>query len=287
MKKIYLIFLIAGCALLFGCGKSSVSINGTTLNEAAFSPEQASTQSPTVTVSTQEVDPLMRPSATLGTVVVQEDDTATGTPTEIPTTICSPLGEHDLSILENIVSDPYAPPPDGGDERHHGVDFAYYRDGIRVSIEGEGVMSILDGRVSYVQTDRLPYGNMVIIETNVEQLPEDVVVLLGLTKGQSLYHLYAHLLDVPKVGMGDWVKCGEQIGQVGKTGYNIVNSHLHLEIRVGPEGAVFYPMAFYDTRATREEQASYLLWRTSGLFRHQDPMKLFDFALCTNPQNSK
>jgi murein DD-endopeptidase MepM/ murein hydrolase activator NlpD len=76
--------------------------------------------------------------------------------------------------------------------------------------------------------------------------------------------------------LGEMVYCGQEIGTVGMTGYNIVNPHLHLETRIGLAGGRFESMAFYDTSATVEEMDNYLRWRTSGDFRHFDPMMLFD-----------
>ena len=50
--------------------------------------------------------------------------------------------------------------------------------------------------------------------------------------------------------------------------------HLHLEFRLGPVGKVFESMRFYDTRASLEEMDTYVLWRTSGIFQHFDPLLL-------------
>jgi hypothetical protein len=86
--------------------------------------------------------------------------------------ICSPLEEHNLRYLSGIVSSPYHPPPMGKDDRHQGVDFAYYNQGTRGSIEGEGVQAILPGWVAVVIENRLPYGNMIIIETLPSHLPK-------------------------------------------------------------------------------------------------------------------
>ncbi len=202
----------------------------------------------------------------------------TSTPSNVSPDVCSPLQEHGIDALEKIVSDPYHPPAAGRDERHHGVDFAYYRDGVRKSIAGEGVTAVMPGKVAYVQSDRLPYGNMIIIESTYSQVPAGIRKIYGVTRGLSVYHLYAHLQNEPFLQPGDKVACGEPIGEVGKSGYNVVNAHLHLEIRVGPGNTIFAPMAYYDTHATSEEQASYLLWRTSGAYRHCDPMILLRFA---------
>ena len=193
--------------------------------------------------------------------------------------ICSPLAGETIDSLWEIISDPYHPPPPGRDERHHGVDFAYYRRGDRMSIEGVAIQAILVGTVAAVIDNRLPYGNMIIIETSGEIFPNPINELLGLGPGESIYHLYAHMQSKPVFRVGEWVACGDDLGQVGTTGYNIVEPHLHLETRIGPEGQVFDNMAFYDTRATQAEIDAYLRWRVGGEFQHFDPMRLFEIYL--------
>ena len=197
------------------------------------------------------------------------------TPPEKEYQLCSPLAEHAISDLPGIVSDPYAPPPMGKDDRHQGVDFAYYNQGGRASIEGEGVTAILPGRVAALLNDRLPYGNMVMIETQRDDLWPELIQGLEIAPDESLYHLYAHLGQSPLVSLGQPIECGQRIGEAGKTGYNVPVPHLHLEIRIGPAGNIFESMAFYDTRATAEEMDNYKLWRMSGTFRHLDPMRIF------------
>ena len=51
--------------------------------------------------------------------------------------------------------------------------------------------------------------------------------------------------------------------------------HLHLETRLGLAGVTFDGMAYYSTQTTPEERANYERWRTSGDFRHFDPMLIF------------
>ncbi len=193
-------------------------------------------------------------------------------PTPVPT-LCSPLAEHPLSELPEIVSDPYRPPPPGKEERHHGVDFSYYRRGERLSILGVGVQSIFSGRVAASIQESFPYGNVVIVETPLNALPADLAETLGIKIGESVYSLYAHLGSSPLVALGDTVVACQGIGEVGKSG-NAGVSHLHLEMRIGPAGRSFTSMAFYTTQATEEERANYLLWRISGIFRHFDPMQV-------------
>lgn len=189
--------------------------------------------------------------------------------------LCSPLAEHSIEQLVEIISSPYAPPPAGKDDRHHGVDFAYYNHNGRASVDGEGAQSILAGRVAASIHDRLPYGNLVIIETPPELLPKALREMLQIPAGSSLYHLYAHLSEAPRVEPGQAINCGALLGYAGMTGYNIPVAHLHLETRLGPANSFFEGMVFYDTRATASEQANYVRWRTSGEFQHFDPMVLF------------
>ncbi len=186
--------------------------------------------------------------------------------------ICAPLTEHTIPQLPNIVSDPYAPPPPGKDERHHGIDFAYYNHAGRPSILGEGVQSIFAGEVAAAIHDKLPYGNMVIIETLPEAIPEALRKTLAIPDGYSLYHLYAHFAEAPLVQLGEEIICGAPLGYVGQSGYNIPVAHLHIETRIGPSGVRFESMMFYDTHATSNEQKQYLRWRVSGEFQHFDPM---------------
>jgi murein DD-endopeptidase MepM/ murein hydrolase activator NlpD len=120
---------------------------------------------------------------------------------------------------------------------------------------------------------------MVIIETPASRLPTEYLSAFGISEGESLYHLYAHMQSPPLVQLGDEVECEQLLGSVGMTGYNIVNPHLHLETRIGPSGVVFTEMAFYTTSASITEMENYKYWRTSGDFRHFDPMSLFDYFL--------
>lgn len=188
-----------------------------------------------------------------------------------PILICSPLGLHTLSELPQIISSPYAPPPPGHEERHQGIDFSYYsRDG-RPSIRGEGVRSVLTGYVAAVVADRFPYGNMLIVETPPEFLPAGLMESLKILPGESLYSLYAHLENPPQVNLGELVTACQEVGGVGQSG-NAGVPHLHLEMRLGPSGETFSSLAYYDLHATQEEKDNYLDWRTSGIFRHFDPM---------------
>ena len=242
--------------------------------------------------------PTLAPTSTATTLVVVSTTTPsprppTGTPTRLPPTftlapsqtstslpkkdilLYSPLAEHTIEQLFNIVSSPYAPPPPGDDARHQGVDFCYFQGEERAFIEGEAVTAVLSGKVAASQAKRPPYGNMVIIETTYEELPKEIILKLDIQPWESLYHLYAHFQEAPEIVLGERVTGGQTLGKVGKTGYNIVVAHLHFETRLGPSGVIFERMARYEINATEEELATYKRWRTSGTFRHFDPMELF------------
>jgi murein DD-endopeptidase MepM/ murein hydrolase activator NlpD len=188
-------------------------------------------------------------------------------------TICSPLVDTPLDELRLIVSDPYRPPPPGSDARHQGVDFAYFHKYNRAAIEGAGIESVLKGQVAAAVVDSFPFGNMLMIETPGALLPAELANQIQIASGESLYLLYAHMERPPALILGDGVDACHPLGLVGKTG-NSGGAHLHLEARLGPAGARFTGMAYYKAWATDEERANYLLWSTSGTFRHFDPMTL-------------
>lgn len=194
--------------------------------------------------------------------------------TTTETQVCSPLEGHTIDELPEIVSAAYDPPPPGKEERHHGVDFSYYRRGERKSILGVGVQSVFVGRVVAAVTESFPYGNFVLVETPAANLPSDLPGELGLEDDQSLYLLYAHLQNPPLVSSGDSLISCQLLGEVGKSG-NAGIAHLHLEARIGPQGAVMKGMAYYHTQTSAEERSNYELWRTSGTFQHLDPMRIF------------
>jgi len=135
----------------------------------------------------------------------------------LPSEVCSPLQDHTWTDLQEIVTNPFQPPAAGQDSGHHGVDFAYYRRGDRLSIEGLTVQSAMDGQVAAVTGNNPPYGNMVIVETAFEHLPEAMAGELNISQGVSLYMLYAHMQDIPLVSLGEAVACGQALGNVGNT----------------------------------------------------------------------
>lgn len=59
----------------------------------------------------------------------------------------------------------------------------------------------------------------------------NVIVLEHLLAGEKLYTLYGHLSRVG-VSIGQAVKTGEPIGEVGASG-TAIGSHLHFEVRRG------------------------------------------------------
>jgi murein DD-endopeptidase MepM/ murein hydrolase activator NlpD len=219
--------------------------------------------------------------------------------------ICSPLQGEPLSSISQIITQPFKMPPIGFDYDHQGVDFSFYRRNGRIGIQGLPVFSTLQGKVIAVLNQKQVYGNAIIIETPLEQIPSAWLSQLQLPEiaptvvpnqrltcplikdgpnshldvtKRSLYLLYAHLEQPPTMQIGDMVNCGQQIGVVGNSGKS-TNPHLHFEVRIGPSGAVFEGLAHYDASATEIERYNYCVWRVSNLFELTDPMKLINLNL--------
>jgi murein DD-endopeptidase MepM/ murein hydrolase activator NlpD len=189
--------------------------------------------------------------------------------------ICSPLATVPIEHLSSIVSDPYNPPPMGKDDRHQGVDFAYYRQFGRASIAGEGVQSVFEGKIAGVVDNKFPFGNALIVETPYEQLSVEIQEIIGIKSTQSLYALYAHMEYLGVNEIGQKIDPCQSIGAVGKSG-NAGVEHLHLDMRLGPPNQIISSMSYYVSEATSAERETYRLWRTSGDFIHFDPMELLD-----------
>jgi murein DD-endopeptidase MepM/ murein hydrolase activator NlpD len=212
--------------------------------------------------------------------------------------VCSPLEEETLDTLSSILVNPLVIPPFGRDDGHHGLDFSYYRRGERESIQGITVYAILSGTTALILPNEIPYGNTIVIETPLSELPESLQEKLKslyqpipediyyqgecpeippqpTNESLSVYHLYAHLETPPSFQVGDFINCGIQLGTVGNTGRSS-NPHLHLETRLGPSGANLGDMAFYETKYTEAQRANYCLWRMSGYFQLFDPYLIFN-----------
>lgn len=236
----------------------------------ASSPTPPSTAAAPIRKTSTALAPPATPTETTSISDLGDPLSATSATTSVPS-ICSPLAEHPLAELPEIISDPYHPPPPGKDDRHQGVDYSYYRRGERLSILGAVVQSVFAGRVAAAIADSFPYGNLVIIETALSDLPVRLVDKLGMKSGESVYSLYAHLESTPQLGLGERVAACQPLGAVGKSG-NAGVPHLHLEMRIGPAARRFASMAYYSTETTQDERDNYELWRMSGEFRHFDPM---------------
>ncbi len=242
LAAILLIVILAGCS-----STGSDLVPGTPVR-GGVSATQIITMTPNplpTSTRTQALTPVPE-----GSLIAQVEGTPVViAPTRVPTQpaaiqVCSPLTIHPLEELPEIISDPYRPPPPGKEQRHHGVDFSYYRRGERLSIQGVGVQAVLEGVVAASLVDTFPYGNLVIIETPFASLPAEWVEFLHVPPGGSIYTLYAHLEGAPEVIPGQDVDACQLLGTVGLSG-NAAEPHLHIEMRTGPVGVRFNSMGFY------------------------------------------
>ncbi|MBN1231575.1 MAG: M23 family metallopeptidase [Anaerolineales bacterium] len=231
--------------------------------------------SPELTATKTHIPTIEVTSTLAPTLTTSPTSTPTETPTPEPLTLCTPLEDHEFPEIYQYISHKFAPSPDSNMEKgHHGIDFSYYyREG--KIIDGVVIQTIFSGEVVSALDNPWPYGNMIIIETPYDQIPPEMISAYSITPEQSVYHLYAHLLNPPTLSIGDQVICGNPLGEVGNSG-NSGNPHLHLEIRIGPAGQEFPGMKFYDTQATDEEMAAYTRWRSSGEFVALDPEVVFE-----------
>ncbi len=114
-----------------------------------------------------------------------------------------------------------------GRQKHPKFNETIYRKGIEIIPAGAGeVRSIFDGTVVYADWFR-GYGMMVMID-----------------HGENYYSLYAHLGKL-LVGVGDLVKKGRMVGEVGLTGLSH-KPKLYFEIR--HQGAPTNPLAWLQKR---------------------------------------
>ena len=274
-----LVLSIAGCTVPAGQAANAVAgISDPTVTTAAtLTPEATWTAAPSETP---------RPAVPA--------DAPTATPAVEALQVCSPLSELGKAELLAAVSNPYHPPAPGSDDPHHGVDLAVQQYGM--ALAGAPVQAALAGEVAMVLKDRFPYGNAVLVETRLSDLPAewlagmqiptpaptlapnpaltcpaaDIDLPAGLDGERSLYLLYAHLGEAPDLQVGQQLACGAPLGKVGQSG-NALNPHLHLEIRSGPGGARLESLAHYDNSASLQEMGRYCLWRVSGVFQLVDP----------------
>ncbi len=111
------------------------------------------------------------------------------------------------------------------------------------------------------------YGNVIIIEYPFDNVPASVAQTYGLENGQSLFVLYAHLVDPLGVEIGDTVEQGMVFGGVGNTG-NSTGPHLHVEVRIGASGVI------WDTQLCRGTCGD--TWRTWRSLDDVDPQASWD-----------
>lgn len=266
--RLFVLFTLA----LTGCSPASVVTNA------------VPTLTPTV------ISPTHTP-----TIVFTETPAPTSDPTLVLPQVCSPLAGVNLDQLAGMIVNPYHPPQPGSDDPHQGLDLANLSSPTGIALSGMTVHGVLAGKVAGVTQDRFPYGNMLIVETQLDETvlsqlttlvlptplperlprgaltcPELKALPAAANEPRSLYILYAHMQNPPIFTPGDDISCGQEIGAIGDSG-NALNPHLHIEARVGPAGQTFASMAHYDPSADYGEMAAYCTWRVSGVYQTVNP----------------
>jgi murein DD-endopeptidase MepM/ murein hydrolase activator NlpD len=109
-----------------------------------------------------------------------------------------------------------------GKKWHAGIDIG--------NNEGASVFAFANGKVTRASWQnaskhKVGFGKRIVIEHNLKTKNGKPV---------KIYSVYGHLKTM-NVKAGDTVKAGDVIGTVGRTGnaYNVPNTHLHFEVRVG------------------------------------------------------
>lgn len=115
--------------------------------------------------------------------------------------------------------------PYGGKRHHSGTDIKTF--------PGDTIYAAFDGRVRFAKS-YFGYGNVIVLR-----------------HPQGFETLYAHNKK-NIVRIGDYVKAGEPIAVVGRTGH-ATTEHCHFEVRIN--GKAYNPMQFFDgvTRQLRSE----------------------------------
>jgi len=290
-NQIHLVILI-----LFLCGFFTTCVPQESFSTQVSMPA-TSTQTITPTTIKQQIitiKPVLIITPTNSTNLLDENLKTTFFP-------ISPLKSINKDELVNLVSNPFQSPSFGQDDGHHGVDFAFYTYREFESIDNHAVLSIFPGNISAVIFNRPPYGNAIIIETELKDIDDNILTKIDqlnllneihtssylncpdyseidirdASKKESLYVLYGHLKNEPAFVIGEEISQGEMIGNVGNSG-NSGNPHLHFETRIGPAHATFNTLAHYDNSATLQEMTNYCIWRVSNLFSLFNPIILFE-----------
>lgn len=232
-----LILLLAGCAPVF-----ARSAGGPVPGETVIVAPPAGPPSASAPTGAPPTSPAPTTAATAPPTAAAP--TAAPAPTVCPPDLCSYTGQYFLAR-------PIAAPGNGqwdvtyrfgstqGKVRdpHHGVEL--------LNPFGTPVLAAADGVVVTAGTDLNPtspqgawpitfygpymnfYGNLVVIEH-----PAPPALLQAFPDlPQPVYTLYGHLSTI-NVQVGQTVKTGEQIGQVGQAGI-ATGPHLHFEVRLG------------------------------------------------------
>ncbi|MEI7848210.1 MAG: M23 family metallopeptidase [Chloroflexota bacterium] len=218
-------------------------------------------------------------AVTAPTLDIEASSTAQTISASLPNTVCSPLAIQPLDKLSKMITQPFIMPlgtdvggyTDGG---HHGLDVGFNTRGMLRFI-GTPILAAVEGKVSSIIYNRPPYGNMVILETTYDHIPQKVIINQKIPAGDSLYVLYAHMQNLQPLKIGQVIKCGHLIAEAGLSGITS-GPHLHFETRWGPPDAKFPVMGAYRGDVTPDEMKYYKIWRMSRIYKLFDPFVLLN-----------
>jgi murein DD-endopeptidase MepM/ murein hydrolase activator NlpD len=170
-----LAWVMVGILVITACAAPATALHPSP--SPSLAPATSEVTATSLPSNTPTLTPLVAPTVT---ATLSPTITSTSNATPVPFQVCSPLQDISLADLPSIVSNPFQAPSPGQDDGHHGVDFSYYHRGSHTQMLGLLMYSVLSGKVAAVVNDRPPYGNAIIIETPLADLPADFLQGLGL-----------------------------------------------------------------------------------------------------------
>jgi len=231
--------------LLVSCAPSAQPVSAQAL------PDSSAAQSVQIIVNTPSNTP--PPTATLSSLVQPEATPSLCDPYTMDFCVADGhfIFQNPIFLPDNTFVDVtyrYGSTQENKREPHHGVELLN-KFGTPVHAAGDGVVQFAGPDKEAVYSPwRDFYGNVIVIR-----------------HANKLYTLYGHLSKT-NVEVGDEVKAGDLIGEVGHTGV-ATGSHLHFEVRYGGDGTDYF--------STQNPE----LWLIPNQGKNGNPLGAISFAI--------